>query len=126
SRPAATTRPAPWSFAACTASRPVTPVAPSTRTVSPGRSSAPWASDSHAETPGFGNAAAVTSSSASGTGISHALGAGARSAMAPYGARRTEEDPFARGGTADAVHAHDGGQHVVGRVVPAGGPHLGD
>jgi hypothetical protein len=58
-RPAATTRPAPSSFAIFTASFPVIPVAPKMRTFSPGASSARNASESQAETPGLGRAASA-------------------------------------------------------------------
>src|SRR5450631_50976 len=86
-RPAATTRPAPSSFAILTASLPVTPVAPRISTFSPAVTFARYASASHADTPGFGSAAAVTSSNPSGTGKQNARGATARSAIAPKGAR---------------------------------------
>src|ERR1700747_685745 len=87
-RPTPTTRAAPSSFATCTASCPVTPVAPRTNTVSPRASFARCVSDTQAETPGFGNAAAVSSSIPAGKGKQYAFGATVSSAIAPKGFRQ--------------------------------------
>ncbi|SER25389.1 hypothetical protein SAMN04487818_102257 [Actinokineospora terrae] len=68
SRPAATTWPAPNTLASCTANLPVTPVAPTTNTVSPSTSRPRQASGRYAPIPGLINAAASASPTSSGSG----------------------------------------------------------
>ena len=82
-RAAATTRPAPSRRAACTATWPTTPPAPSTSTVSPGRRAARASSTSHAATADRPSAATETSGRSASTTTASAALATASSAMPP-------------------------------------------
>src|SRR5262249_21764976 len=93
-RPAATTVPAPRSFASCTNIVPNGPVAPSTSTFSPGTSLAPSRSPISALTPTTPTAAALTSSIPSGTGAhadssTHTYSASDPRTNPPWTANRT-------------------------------------
>jgi hypothetical protein len=81
----------------CTASLPVTPVAPSTRTRSPVCSRARQDSVPHAEMPGFKAAAAAASSTSSAMGRHHSRFTAARSAMLPAGEPNRTRVPSGNG-----------------------------
>ena len=94
----AMTRPAPSDLAICTASLPVTPVAPKMSTVSFAATFARCCKVRRAETPGLGSAAAVASSRAFGMEKQNAAGATVSSAIAPKGRRgRRRKRAFRRG-----------------------------
>ena len=130
-RPAATTRAAPRSFAACTATCPTAPVAPMISTDSPGLMLPFQASDSQAVIPAAPTPMASASESPVGTAVMLPSGTAAYSAMLPPGsgprgkvdarAVRKLADPFDAGHVRDGRRAPDAcGNDEVVRVQPGG------
>ena len=121
--PAATTRAAPSTRAACTATRPTAPVAPSTSTVSPVRTGARHASGSQPARPAIPHAPASAGSAPSGTSVSSLLGDGDAlgEPAVPREPDRPERprDPAGRRIAADALAARDVRERRVAAVIAA-------
>ena len=115
-RATATTQRAPFSRAACTATCPTTPLAPSTTTVSPGTRRPRSRTGIQPASPAMPSAAAAVSSSASGTGTRVSSGAETISPKAPVIVRhhtrvpdgRRSEDTTSPTASAPAVNGGSG------------------